>query len=76
MLFLPTNDTGRRWTAAEQSHSILAVPQASEGNNVFLESVENLIRTTFLHADLPLADDHIVSASSKTTALAALIFRR
>ncbi|XP_020588258.1 probable protein phosphatase 2C 47 [Phalaenopsis equestris] len=51
-------------------------PQASEANNVFIESVENSVRKAFLLADLALADDCTVSSSSGTTALAALIFGR
>ncbi|KAI0528855.1 hypothetical protein KFK09_001398 [Dendrobium nobile] len=51
-------------------------PQASEANNVFIESVEDSVRKAFLHADLALADDCTVNTSSGTTALAALIFGR
>ncbi|KAG1371402.1 putative protein phosphatase 2C 2 [Cocos nucifera] len=51
-------------------------PQASEPDEVFLDSVENSIRKAFLLADLALADDCTISSSSGTTALTALVFGR
>lgn len=51
-------------------------PQASEADNFFIDSVENSVRKAFLLADFALADDYTISASSGTTALAALIFGR
>lgn len=51
-------------------------PHASEADTVFLESVEHSVRRAFLEADLALADDCTVSASSGTTALTALVFGR
>ncbi|KAK8934653.1 putative protein phosphatase 2C 2 [Platanthera zijinensis] len=51
-------------------------PQAAEADNVFVDSVEKCVRKAFLLADLALADDYTISASSGTTALAVLIFGR
>lgn len=51
-------------------------PRASKADSVFLESVENSVRKTFLQADLALADECTVSTSSGTTALTALVFGR
>ncbi|ONK63109.1 uncharacterized protein A4U43_C07F11510 [Asparagus officinalis] len=51
-------------------------PQASEADNIYVESVESSIRKAFLLADLALADDCNISTSSGTTALAALVFGR
>ncbi|XP_072996613.1 probable protein phosphatase 2C 2 [Typha latifolia] len=51
-------------------------PQASQADNIFLESVEDSVRRAFLMADLALADDSTVSSSSGTTAITALVFGR
>ncbi|XP_074582840.1 putative protein phosphatase 2C 2 [Curcuma longa] len=51
-------------------------PQATEADEIFVESVENSVRKSFLHADLALANDSTISSSSGTTALAALVFGR
>lgn len=51
-------------------------PQSLEADEIFLEEVENSLRKAFLSADLALADDHSISASSGTTALTALILGR
>ncbi|XP_062180421.1 probable protein phosphatase 2C 47 [Phragmites australis] len=51
-------------------------PQASQVDEIFLQSVENSVRRAFLQADLALADDLDISRSSGTTALAALVFGR
>lgn len=51
-------------------------PQASQEDEMFFESVENSIRKAFLNSDLALADDSVISRSSGTTALTALIFGR
>ncbi|KAG6518072.1 probable protein phosphatase 2C 2 [Zingiber officinale] len=51
-------------------------PQATEADEIFVESVENSVRESFLNADLALADDSTISSSSGTTALAALVFGR
>ncbi|XP_051224554.1 probable protein phosphatase 2C 2 [Lolium perenne] len=51
-------------------------PNAIEEDDFFSESVENAIRKGFLSADLALADDSVISRSSGTTALTALIFGR
>ncbi|XP_074575680.1 putative protein phosphatase 2C 2 isoform X2 [Curcuma longa] len=51
-------------------------PRASEADEVFVESVENSVRESFLHADLAMADDCTISSSSGTTAITALLFGR
>jgi protein phosphatase 2C family protein 2/3 len=51
-------------------------PNAIQEDDFFSESVENSIRKAFLSADLALADDSLISRSSGTTALTALIFGR
>ncbi|KAJ6810258.1 putative protein phosphatase 2C 47 [Iris pallida] len=51
-------------------------PHASQADELFVESVESSVRKAFLLADLALADDCTVSASSGTTALTALVFGR
>ncbi|KAM0902890.1 hypothetical protein ACQ4PT_019018 [Festuca glaucescens] len=51
-------------------------PQALQVDDIFLQSVEDCIRSAFLEADLALADNLDVSRSSGTTALAALVFGR
>jgi protein phosphatase PTC2/3 len=51
-------------------------PQASQVDEVYLESVESCVRRAFLQADLALADDLDISRSSGTTALTALVFGR
>ncbi|KQK04043.1 probable protein phosphatase 2C 2 isoform X2 [Brachypodium distachyon] len=51
-------------------------PEAVEEDELFFGSVENSIRKAFLNADLALADDSVISRSSGTTALTALIFGR
>ncbi|KAL6850391.1 hypothetical protein ACP4OV_021018 [Aristida adscensionis] len=51
-------------------------PQASQEDDMFVESVESSIRKAFLRADLALADDSIINRSSGTTALTALVLGR
>ncbi|KAG0475935.1 hypothetical protein HPP92_012776 [Vanilla planifolia] len=51
-------------------------PHASQADGVFIDSVENSVRRSFLLADLAIADDCPVSIYSGTTALTALIFGR
>jgi len=51
-------------------------PQSTQVDDVFVESVEDCIRSAFLEADLALADSLDISRSSGTTALAALVFGR
>jgi protein phosphatase PTC2/3 len=51
-------------------------PQASQVDEMFAESVENLIFKAFLRADLALADDSIINRSAGTTALTALVLGR
>ncbi|URE47925.1 phosphatase 2C [Musa troglodytarum] len=51
-------------------------PRALEADNNFVESVENSVREAFPLADLALAEDSIISSSSGTTALTALVFGR
>ncbi|KAG6498070.1 hypothetical protein ZIOFF_045979 [Zingiber officinale] len=51
-------------------------PHASEADEVFVESVENSVRESFLNADLALAEDCSISSSSGTTAITALVFGR
>lgn len=51
-------------------------PQASDADNVFIESVECSVRKAFSLADHGLADDCTISSSSGTTALAAWVFGR
>ncbi|XP_060174653.1 probable protein phosphatase 2C 47 isoform X2 [Lycium barbarum] len=51
-------------------------PETSEVDDTFLKKVENSLREGFLLADLALANECIVSSSSGTTALTALILGR
>ncbi|CAO2826679.1 unnamed protein product [Amaranthus hypochondriacus] len=51
-------------------------PESLELDEIFLEGVENCLRQAFLMADLALADECSISASSGTTALTALILGR
>ncbi|XP_066366716.1 probable protein phosphatase 2C 47 [Miscanthus floridulus] len=51
-------------------------PQASQVDEMYLQSVESSVRRAFLQADLALADDLDISRSSGTTALTALVFGR
>ncbi|KAF7070820.1 hypothetical protein CFC21_095077 [Triticum aestivum] len=51
-------------------------PEGLQEDDFFSESVANSIRKAFLSADLALADDSVISRSSGTTALTALIFGR
>ncbi|KAL6626314.1 hypothetical protein ACP70R_030040 [Stipagrostis hirtigluma subsp. patula] len=51
-------------------------PQASQEDEMFVESVEDSIRKAFLRADLALADDSVINRSSGTTALTALVLGR
>ena len=51
-------------------------PQASQVDDIFLQSAEDCIRSAFLEADLALADSLDISRSSGTTALTALVFGR
>ncbi|KAK3160660.1 hypothetical protein QOZ80_1BG0062650 [Eleusine coracana subsp. coracana] len=51
-------------------------PQVLQVDEMFAESVENLIFKAFLRADLALADDSIINRSAGTTALTALVLGR
>jgi protein phosphatase PTC2/3 len=51
-------------------------PQASKVDEMFAESVENLIFKAFLRTDIALADDSIINRSAGTTALTALVLWR
>ncbi|KAK9139103.1 hypothetical protein Scep_008784 [Stephania cephalantha] len=51
-------------------------PQASEAEDIFVQEVQSSLRKAFLLADHALADDCVVSSSSGTTALTALILGR
>jgi protein phosphatase PTC2/3 len=51
-------------------------PQASKVDDMFAESIENLIFKAFLRAGIALADDSIINRSAGTTALTALVLGR
>jgi protein phosphatase 2C family protein 2/3 len=52
------------------------LPQALQVDDIFLQSVEDCICSVFLVPDLALADNLVISRSSGTKALAALVFGR